>query len=134
MNISSFSDLLSAARAQDEPQQLLFVFSQAELADDCTDEERQRFEAGQGGALVPVMSADKSPDELVDFAALARESMQFGKPWSVVFVAALSGRGGAAPTPDDVTQALDRMTDSIKSGKLSAFIPFDREGNTIQFS
>lgn len=134
MNISSFSDLLFAARAQDEPQRLLFVFSQAELADDSTDEERRRFEAGEGGALVPVMTADKSPDEIVDFATLAGESQQFEKPWSVVFVAALSGRQGVAPAQDDVTQALDRMTEEIKTGKLSAFIPFDRDGHTIVFS
>ncbi len=56
MEISTFSDLLSAARAQQEPQRLLFVFTAAELADDSTDEERGRFEAGEGGALVPIMS------------------------------------------------------------------------------
>lgn len=134
MNISSFSDLLLAARSQDEPQRLLFVFAQAELADDSSEEERRRFEAGQGGALVPVMSVDKSPEELVDFAALVGESLQFGKPWTVVFVAALSGRGGVVPADADVAQALDRMTEAIKTGNLAAFIPFDRDGDTIQFS
>ena len=134
MNISSFSDLLMAARFQDEPQRLLFVFAQAELADDSTEEERRSFEAGQGGALVPVMTADKSPEELVDFASLVSESLQFGKPWTVVFVAALSGRGGVAPAVADVAQALDRMTEAIKTGNLSAFIPFDRDGDTIRFS
>jgi len=134
MTISSFSDLLSAARAQDEPQRLLFVFAQAELADDSTEEERRRFEAGEGGALVPVMAVDKAPDEIVDFAALAAESLQFGKPWTVVFVAALSGRQGVAPAQADVAQALDRMTEAIKTGNLSAFIPFDRDGQTVQFN
>ena len=134
MNISSFSDLLMAARFQDEPQRLLFVFAQAELADDSTEEERRSFEAGQGGALVPVMTADKSPEELVDFASLVSESLQFGKPWTVVFVAALSGRGGVAPAVADVAQALDRMTEAIMTGNLSAFIPFDRDGDTIRFS
>jgi hypothetical protein len=134
MTISSFSDLLSAARAQQEPQRLLFVFAQAELADDSTEEERRRFEAGEGGALVPVMSVDKSPEDIVDFAALVSESLQFGKPWTVVFVAALSGRGGVVPADADVFQVLDRMTAAIKTGNLAAFIPFDRAGDTIQFS
>ncbi len=133
MHIASFDDLLAAARTQDQPQRLLFVFAQAELADDSSEDQRRRFEAGEGGALEPVMVVDKAPDELVDFATLARESLQFGKPWAVVFVAALSGRQGVAPAEADVGQALDRMTEAIKTGNLSAFIPFDRDGHTIQF-
>ena len=135
MNISSFSDLLAAARAQSEPQRLLFVFAQAELAEDSTDEERRRFEAGEGGALVPVMTVDKAPDEIVDFATLARESLAIGnKPWAIVFVAAIGGRQGVAPAAADVAQALDGMTASIRSGNLSSFIPFDRDGHTVVFN
>lgn len=134
MNISSFDDLLAAAREQSEPQQLLFVFAGAELADDYTPEQRERFEAGEGGALVPVMSVDKPAHDIVDFQALAQESLQFDKPWMLVFVAALSGRNGAPPVAADVDQALARMTDAIRSGSMSAFIPFDRDGNTVQFA
>jgi hypothetical protein len=36
MNISSFDDLLRAAREQSEPQRLLFVFANAVLPDDST--------------------------------------------------------------------------------------------------
>ncbi len=61
MTISSFDDLLQAARAQPEPQRLLFVFAGVELPDDPTANQRQRFEAGQGGALVPLMCVDKRP-------------------------------------------------------------------------
>lgn len=134
MNIANFDDLLLAARAQDQPQQLLFVFAQAELADDSTEEERRRFEAGEGGALVPVMAVGKAPADITDFAALERESLQFGKPWTIVFVAALSGRDGKAPADAVVDQALERMTDSIRTGALSAFIPFDRDGTAVRFS
>jgi hypothetical protein len=134
MNITSFDDLLLAARAQVEPQRLLFVFAAAELAEDSTEEQRRQFETGQGGALVPVMTVDKSPEALVDFATLAQESTQFDKPWVVVFVAALSGKQGVAPADADVVQALDRMTDAVKSGSLSGFIPFDRDGFTVQFT
>lgn len=134
MNIANFDDLLRAARAQDQPQRLLFVFAQAELADDSTEEQRERFEAGEGGALAPVMAVDKSAAEIADFAALVQESLQFGKPWAIVFVAALSGRAGKAPSQADVGQALDRMTESIRSGALSAFVPFDRDGATVHLS
>lgn len=134
MEISTFSDLLQAARAQPEPQRLLFVFTAAELAEDASPEQRRRFEAGEGGALVPVMSVDKAPEELADFATLADEAGQFDTPWTVVFAAALSGRDGQAPLLVDVEQALDRMSESIKTGHLSAFIPFDHDGHTIQFT
>ena len=38
---------------------LLFVFAGAELPDDATPEQRQRFAEGAGGALVPLMCVDK---------------------------------------------------------------------------
>ncbi len=53
---------------------LLFVFMRAELPEDNTPEQRQRFAAGAGGALVPLMCVDKTPGELSTFAALAEES------------------------------------------------------------
>jgi len=134
MEISNFDDLLAAARQQEHPQRLLFVFTQAELDPDSSEAQRRDFEAGHGGALVPVMTADKTPEELVDFATMEQESRQFGKPWAVVFVAALSGRAGVAPGDDEVAQVLTRMTDAIKAGELAGFIPFDREGHTVVFA
>jgi len=134
MEISSFDNLLQVARAQPDPQRLLFVFADADLPDDATPEQRARFQAGEGGALVPLMSVDKAPDELDTFAALVDESRQFGPEWAVVFVAALSGRGGRAPTSAEADQSLQRMIDAIKAGSLGAFIPFDRSGQPVQFS
>jgi len=133
MEIASFDDLLQAARAQPDPQRLLFVFAQADLPDDVSPEQRARFQAGEGGALVPLMSVDKAPDELDTFAGLVEESRQFGPEWAVVFVAALSGRGGRAPTSAEADQSLQRMIDAIKAGSLGAFIPFDRAGQPVQF-
>ena len=48
MEITCFDDLLSAARAQVEPQRLLFVFAQAELPEAPTPEQRAGFARGQG--------------------------------------------------------------------------------------
>lgn len=122
--LSSFDDLLRAARRQPEPQRLLFVFTRAELPEDCTPEQRASFEAGLGGTLTPLMSVDKAPEEIRDFQALVEESRQFGQEWSVVFVAALSGNGDAEP-------ALERMIASIKAGSPGALIPFDRQGQVL---
>lgn len=134
MHIESFDDLLRTARAQPEPQRLLFVFATAELPGDSTTEERARFEAGEGGALVPLMSVDKDPDDLASFASLAQESRQFASGWTMVFVAGLSGRDGRKPTGEQTDQALRRMIESVKTGSFGSFIPFDRQGATLLLS
>ena len=134
MKISSFDDLLRAAREQSEPQRLLFVFANAVLPDDSTPEQRARFEAGQGGALTPLMSVDKTPEELGTFAALVEESLQFGHDWAIVFVASLSGRDGRAPTSEEADRSLQRMIESIKTGLFGSFIPFDRQGQPMLFN
>ena len=131
--IASFEDLLHAAREQPQPQRLLFVFTRAELPEDATPEQRARFEAGQGGALVPAMCVDKSPDELTSFAALREESRAAGPAWDVVFVAALSGSAGRPPTSQDAEAPLQRMVESVKAGRIGGFIPFDAEGRTVGF-
>ena len=133
MDILSFDDLLQAARAQPEPQRLLFVFTGVELPKDSTPVQRERFEAGQGGALVPLMCVDKRPEELTSFAALVQESSQFAHNWGLVFAAALSGSVNRAPTTEDAEEPLQRMVESIKQGKTSAFIPFDPQGQPVQF-
>lgn len=134
MNISSFDDLLSAAREQPEPQRLLFVFANAVLPDDSTPEQRARFEAGQGGALTPLMSVDKAPEDLSTFAALVEESHHFGQDWTIVFVASMSGREGQTPTSEEADLALQRMIESINTGMFSSYIPFDRQGQIMQFN
>jgi len=134
VNISNFDDLLRAAREQPEPQRLLFVFTGAELPEDSTPEQRARFQAGQGGALVPLMSVDKSSDELDSFAALEEEARQMGMEWAIVFVASLAGRAGRAPSSAEAGQSLERMIASIKAGAIGSFIPFDRNGEPVLLS
>ena len=131
MDIASFDDLLQAARAQPEPQRLLFVFAGAELPPDGTLEQRRQFEDGRGGTLVPLMYVDKTPDEIGAFADLVAESRELQCEWSIVFVAALDGRNGRALTSEEAEAPLLRMIDAIKVGSLGAFIPFDRDGEPV---
>lgn len=131
MNISNFADLLQAASQQTEPQRLLFVFAKADLPPDSTPVQRERFLAGQGGALVPVMCVDKTPGELLTFADLVKESSQFGHEWSIVFAAALAGTAGLVPSSEAAEKPLQDMVESIKAGKLGTFIPFDRQGQAV---
>lgn len=130
MDISSFDDLLLAARAQPEPQRLLFVFAGAELPEDSTPEQRRAFEQGEGGALVPLMCVDKRPEELPSFGALAEEAGQFGHAWQLLFAAGLPL--AHAVTSEAAEEPLQRMVESIRRGELGNFIPFDRQGLAVR--
>jgi hypothetical protein len=77
------------------------------------------------------MCVDKTPDEIPAFQALVEESGQFDQQWSVVFVAALSGRDGRAPSSEDAERPLERMIASIKAGSPGSLIPFDRQGQAL---
>ncbi|MBP6119003.1 MAG: ribonucleotide reductase subunit alpha [Giesbergeria sp.] len=132
MEISCFDDLLQAARAQAESQRLLFVFVGVELPDEATPAQRERFAQGEGGALVPQMCVDKAPDELASFDALVQEAAQFGKDWTLVFAAAMSGTLNRAPTSGDAELPLESMVDAIKRGVHAGLIPFDRTGHAVQ--
>ena len=131
MNIASFDDLLQAARLQSEPQRLLFVFAGAELPDDSSAAQRAQFLKGEGGALVPLMCVDKLPQELNSFSDLMKESLEFGKPWNIVFAAAMSSRDGTHPSSEAAEKPLQKMVEAIKAGNLGSYIPFDREGHPV---
>ena len=133
MDIHSFNDLLNAARAQTEPQRLLFVFVSAELPDDATDSEKQRHAQGQGGSLRPVLCVDKLPAEVLDFASLRSESERTEMQWDLVFAAGLSGRGGHPPSADEAEQPLKMMVGAIETGSIGNFIAFDRQGLAVSF-
>lgn len=132
MNIATFDDLLMAAGAQPAPQRLLFVFVSIELPDDATPAERAGFERGEGGALVPQMCVDKTPDELTSFEQFKQEAGQMGSAWGMVFAAALSGKAGRAPSSQDAEKPLQDMVEAIRMGQLQTFIPFNPQGEAVQ--
>ena len=134
MNITHFDDLLVAARSQPQPQRLLMVFVAAQLPPEASAEQRQSHGAGAGGELEPLMCVDKSPQELADFAALADEAQAMHPGWALVFAAALGGAAGKAPEAAAVDAALERMLDAVRAGRLSGFIPFDRQGQAVNLS
>ena len=129
MNITCFDDLIAAARTQPTPQTLLMVFVDVELPPDASLDERTRFEQGQGGALTPRMCLDRAAADLSDWTDLAAEADQQSPAWRMVMVAALSG----TPKGDAIEQALNRMVMAVHQGQIEGFIPFDRQGQTVQF-
>jgi hypothetical protein len=134
MNTTShFDQLLAAASAQPEPQRLLFVFAAAELPDDATAAQRERFAAGGGGSLQPLMCVDKAPGELSGFDTLSAESRLAGPPWQVLFAAALSGAGGQAPSESQVDLALESMVERIHGGRIEGLLALDPQGERLHF-
>jgi len=112
---------------------MLFVFAQSELPEEHDSDQVQRFNAGQGGALNPIMYVDKTLEELGSFSDLVTESQQMGQHWQIVFVAALAGRGGALPSSEEAQAAMAMMVKSVQQGLLSNFLAYDRDGNQMRF-
>jgi hypothetical protein len=90
MEITRPEDLLACSRAQIRSQRLLFVFAAVALPDDPTTAEHVGFACGEGGTLLSQMCVDKAPDRRDTIANLVAKAAQFGKPWGIVFVAAMS--------------------------------------------
>ncbi len=133
--ISHFDDLVQAAREQTAPQRLLLVFAGAELPDDADAGQRARFEAGEGGALVPLMCVDKRPEEVVSFAQLCSEADGMHSGWRVVLAGALSGLPGEAINDKAVDAAFERLLGLIKAGRmdqvLTQTLAFTRDGAAV---
>jgi hypothetical protein len=126
-----FQQLLLAAADQPEPQRLLFVFARADLPDHPTPEQRDRFLAGRGGALTPLMCVDKAPADLADFQALLAESRRAGPPWQVVFAASLPGAEGRPPTQAQIGPALEKMVNAVWVGSVGQFAAYNPSGDPL---
>ena len=106
-----------------------------ELPDDATPAQRARFEAGQGGALVPLMRGQDA-QELASFDALVAEARQFTAPghdWAIRFAAAMSGTLKSPPTSADAEAPLQRMVDAMAGRCAWGVILFDRQGHPVRF-
>ncbi|MDD4887528.1 MAG: hypothetical protein PHO64_11495 [Thiomonas sp.] len=132
MHIASFADLLHAARTQDQPQRLLFIFAASELPDDASNTQKERYQARMGGALSPVVYVDKSPEEIGNFDELVEESRATGASWDIVFITSLSGQEGQPPDNDQIEQTFVRLIEMIRLGQIDSFLTFDREGGIVR--
>lgn len=132
--ITNYNDLLTEARAQPEPQRLLFVFCRAELPDDASEAEKAGFEQGEGGALTPVVCVDKATAEVEGFDTIVEESRQTGQDWDLVFVAAMSGRGGVEPTSEETRQPMTMMVEAIRLGHIGNYLPLNQKGDAVQLN
>jgi hypothetical protein len=135
MTIRSYSDLLTAARAQPTPQRLLFAFAAAQLPVDASLEQQQSYRQQQGGTLTPVMCVDKLIDDLTDFAQMVQEAQQTGAHWDLVFVSSMAARSSAAGEDDAAVEAgLKKMLMAINNGQIDGFLAFDRDGHLLRLN
>jgi hypothetical protein len=133
MNISSYSDLLTAARAQPTPQRLLFAFAAAQLPAEASAQQRQSYQQQQGGTLTPVMCVDKMIDDLSDFEQLVQESLQTGAHWDLVFVTSMAAQSSVAvEEAATVETALKKMLAAIDQGQVDGFLVFNRDGDLLR--
>lgn len=130
MNIASFTDLLSAAALQAEPQRLLFTFASAEYA----APDLANAAAPRKGTLMPVMCVDKQVGELDTFANLAEEARQVGAQWDVMLACSVSGHAGQLPDARQTEAALKDMIRAIQNGQMQRFLAFDANGDLLHFS
>jgi hypothetical protein len=133
MNIDSYTALLHAARAQSQPQRMLFAFARAELPEGSGKAEKAAFDERRGGALAPVMCVDKTLDELTTFDALVAESRHTGEDWDIVFVTSMSGRGGKPPASSEAEAPLNMMVTYIHTGEVGRFLAFRKDGELVEF-
>ena len=130
---SAFDQLLRGAAAQPEPQRLLFAFATAELPQDATPAQPERYAAVGGGTLAPVICVDKGLDDLTGFDALVSESSEANAAWHVVFAAGLSGRNGQSPSAEQVDLALQTMVERVRGGMHESFLALEKPSDALQF-
>lgn len=134
MMISNFDELIAAAKAQANDQHLILVYTVAELPEDATPQQRADFEAGYGGALVPVACVDKKREELTSFADLCVEARDYVPEWNVLFAGALDVPPLETLSDDKIDQTVETVLAKIKAGQFETLIPFDANGQTIDLS
>jgi hypothetical protein len=126
---SPFSNLISEAKNQDQPQRLLFLFAQIEKQESKKHKRRQR------GALVPVMCVDKLPAELETFAGFSEEADKISADWDFMIAAGLSGENGVLPSSDDAEPHLNKMANDLMMGAdLSKYVVIDRKDNIVMMT
>ncbi|MFK5948984.1 MAG: hypothetical protein QM500_09490 [Methylococcales bacterium] len=135
IEITDYQSLLAVGKLQDQPQRFLFVFLQASLPNDHNDEDKERFNLGQGGELKAIMCVDKDLAELTDFATLITESKQMQQQWDIVLIACLAGVNGKQASPEQAETSLKMMVQTVQNGgNLSKYLALDKQGDLLQFS
>jgi hypothetical protein len=131
--ISDFDGLVGAARTQPRAQRLLFVFVRTSLQKDASAAERARYEAGKGGALLPLFCVDFGAHQVESFQRLATQADEQSTEWDKVLVACIDEPNAGQAEPH-VDHALKSMIARVHAGgDLSGYLCFARDGTPLLF-
>lgn len=123
--ISTFSELLTAAIEQDEPQRLLFLFAKTQTEDSSQNND-------QHGTLTPIMCVDKLPEDIESFKTLAIEADNISSDWDFMITVGLAGKNGMPPSEEEAEPFLNQMANDLTTGQsMSKYLIFDRDENQI---
>lgn len=122
-----FSELLTMASQQEQPQRLLFLFASVE------EKNPKKSKKHKQGTITPVMCVDKLPEDLSDFETLIKEADSINKTWDFVLISGLNGQNGVPPTEEEAEPFLNKMTNDVASGQqLSRYMILDRQQQPIE--
>ncbi|WP_444995324.1 ribonucleotide reductase subunit alpha [Aliikangiella sp. IMCC44359] len=125
---SNFNNMLNAAKAQPEPQRLLFMLALSERTNKAKKSRAQ-------GTITPVMCVDKIPDELSDITAFIEEADSINSQWDMIFIAGMNGENGQPPSPEEAEPLLNKMVNDLVSGQdLSRYLILNREDDMVEIA
>ena len=107
---SNFTKLVQAAKAQAEPQRLLFLLAKSERTNK-SKKSRAR------GTIAPVACVDKLPQELTTIKKFSAEADQISTDWNMILIAGMNGSDGQAPSSEDAEPLLNKMANDLLSGQ-----------------
>ncbi len=124
---SPFKQLIKAAKAQSQPQRLLFVLAKTD-----TSQSQTLTDQSERGTISPVMCVDKLPQDLTSLKNFINEADAINKAWDFILIAGMNGENGKAPSTDEAEPLLNKMANDLVQGQdLSRYLILDRNDNQI---
>lgn len=123
---SNFHKLVQAAKAQPEPQRLLFLLAKSERSNKAK-KSRAR------GTITPIACVDKLPQELSTIKKFASEADRITADWNMILIAGMNGSDGHAPTTEEAEPLLNKMANDLVSGQdLSRYLILTRDDDQVE--
>ncbi len=132
--IETFDDLLTMARDEPVPVQLLTVLVRARPVMEADADGVEAAIEGEG-VITPIMVKDHAVADVPGFEYLRADADAAKKDWTFMMVGVLPGQPGQPPAPDFIDEQLKNMARAIHAGSgLDRYLFFDRNGIPVQIS
>src|SRR5699024_2765273 len=132
--IETFDDLLTMARDEPVPVQLLTVLVRAQPVMEADADGAEAAIEGEG-VITPIMVKDHAVADVPGFEYLRADADAAKKDWTFMMVGVLPGQPGQPPAADFIDEQLKNMARAIHAGSgLDRYLFFDRNGIPVQIS